>query len=366
MEKNISVIVRKAIHYSDEVVGIFFEPRGGLNTVVKKIDGVKFSRSMGGWYVAFRPGIAEEIRGVFGTLNARVEIEAFTFENDERPRRLAVKHIGMDYEQLLIRKRYSAATIRNYCLQFEMFVNFFGLPIESLTEENVRTYVVHLIEEKQVSASTQNIVINAIKFYFEHVKKGPQRHYHFDRPVKETKLPVVFSEEEVRQLFATCKNLKHNTMLRLIYAAGLRRSELLALKLTDIDRSRNLITIRQGKGKKDRITLLSDKIRVQIDQYLAAYGPKRWLFESAEEAQYSESSLQKVFAKALALSGICKQASLHTFRHSFATHLLERGTDIRYIQVLLGHRSSKTTERYTHLTKKGFENIVSPLDNWDD
>lgn len=321
---------------------------------------------MGGWYVPFRPGIANEIKAVLSGDTANVEIAALNFSDPQGDQSVFVTQVPVEYKELLIRKRYSAATIRNYCSQFEMFANFFGIPIEQLTTENVETYMIHLIEEKKVSISTQNIAINAIKFYFEQVRKGPQRHYNFDRPLKENKLPVVFSEAEVQQLFASCKNLKHNTMLRLIYAAGLMRSELLALRLTDIDRSRNLITIRQGKGKKDRITLLSGKIRVQIDQYIAAYNPKHWLFESVSEEQYSESSLHKVFAKALALSGIRKEASLHTLRHSFATHLLERGTDIRYIQVLLGHNSSKTTERYTHLTKKGFENIVSPLDNWDD
>jgi site-specific recombinase XerD len=135
------------------------------------------------------------------------------------------------------------------------------------------------------------------------------------------------------------------------------------MKVGDIDRDRNLITVRNGKGKKDRITLLSRSIIPLLDHYLARYAPTNWLFESADHGQYSESSLQQVFRRALAQSGINKEATLHSLRHSFATHLLEQGTDIRYIQVLLGHNSSRTTERYTHVTKKGFENIKSPLDN---
>jgi integrase/recombinase XerD len=154
-------------------------------------------------------------------------------------------------------------------------------------------------------------------------------------------------------------------MLQLIYAAGLRRSELLGLRLSHIDRDRNLILVVEGKGRKDRVTLLSHKILAHLDEYLARYTPKEWLFESPGGGQYSSSSLQQVFHRAWLKSGIRKPGSLHSLRHSFATHLLEQGTDLRYIQSLLGHNSSITTERYTHVTRKGFEKIRSPFDNLD-
>jgi integrase/recombinase XerD len=154
-------------------------------------------------------------------------------------------------------------------------------------------------------------------------------------------------------------------MLYLIYAAGLRRGELINLKLVDMDTERNLIMIRGGKGKKDRITLLSTKVKHQLQAYYAEYSPQKWVFEGETGDRYSPSSLQKVFRAASARSGIKKPATLHTLRHSFATHLLENGTDIRYIQELLGHGSSKTTEIYTHVTQKAFEKIRSPLDNLD-
>ncbi|MEX2231580.1 MAG: tyrosine-type recombinase/integrase [Cyclobacteriaceae bacterium] len=154
-------------------------------------------------------------------------------------------------------------------------------------------------------------------------------------------------------------------MLWLIYAAGLRRSELINLRVNDIDSKRMAIGIQGGKGKKDRITLLSEKVLGLLRTYFRQYKPKIWLFEGLPGKAYSASSLQKVFASALRKSGVRKEASLHTLRHSFATHLLENGTDIRYIQALLGHNSSKTTEIYTHVTTKAFEKIRSPLDNLD-
>ena len=154
-------------------------------------------------------------------------------------------------------------------------------------------------------------------------------------------------------------------MLYIIYAAGLRRSEVINLLLSNIDRERKVILVEGGKGKKDRITLLSERLLRILDEYTASYKPSLWLFEGSKGRQYSESSLQKVFQQAWKKSGVRKEASLHTLRHSFATHLLEAGTDIRYIQALLGHNSSKTTEIYTHVTTKGFEKIRSPLDNLD-
>jgi integrase/recombinase XerD len=365
-DKKLNIIVKPVLHYSDKVVGIFFDRDPALERLVRTIDEAKYSQTLRGWFVPWRSGIVMEIRKSFGNFAEVVEHsdKAIGKIDDLSPARKTF--LPAEFRNLLIRKRYSPSTVKNYCAQFEGFLSFCGREAEDLREEDVKQYLKFLIERRKIASSTQNMVINAIKFYFENVRKEERKRYVFDRPLKENKLPVVFSEREVQVLFDACENLKHNTMLQLIYSAGLRRSELLALKLNDLDRSRNLILVRQGKGKKDRITLLSKKILVQIDKYIDAYQPMRWLFESAGHEQYSESSLQKVFSQTLRKSGVPKEASLHTLRHSFATHLLERGTDIRYIQILLGHNSSRTTERYTHLTKKGFENIQSPLDNLGD
>lgn len=188
---------------------------------------------------------------------------------------------------------------------------------------------------------------------------------YIQRPKKEKKLPVVFSEEEVKLLLNQVKNLKHKCILYLIYSAGLRRSEVLNLKINDIDSKRNCIVIRAAKGNEDRITFLSAILLLLLREYYKIYRPKEYLFEGANGGRYSTTSLRKIFYRALKASGINKEASLHTLRHSFATHLLEQGTDIRYIQSLLGHSSPKTTELYTHITTKGFENLKSPLDNME-
>jgi integrase/recombinase XerD len=159
------------------------------------------------------------------------------------------------------------------------------------------------------------------------------------------------------------ENIKHKSILYLIYSAGLRISEAVNLKIADIDSKRNVIIVQGGKGKKDRTTLLSQKLLIMLREYYVKYRPKDYLFEGDPGKQYSVKSIQNVFNKALKKSGIRKKATVHSLRHSFATHLLEHGTDLRYIQELLGHSSSKTTEIYTHITKKGMDKIKSPLDN---
>ena len=183
-----------------------------------------------------------------------------------------------------------------------------------------------------------------------------------DRPRKERTLPEVLSEEEVSNLLHVTQNLKHKAILMTIYSAGLRVGEAIALKIKDIDSQRMQIRVEQSKGKKDRYTLLSTKTLEVLRQYVKIYKPKVWLFEGQDGGQYSERSIQALLKQSLQKTSIKKRVTVHTLRHSFATHLLEHGTDLRYIQALLGHESSKTTEIYTHVTTKGFQLIQSPLD----
>jgi len=174
------------------------------------------------------------------------------------------------------------------------------------------------------------------------------------------------SEAEVKNILSNVNNLKHKVILMTIYSAGLRISEAINLKIKDIDSNRMQIRVEQSKGKKDRYTLLSKKTLEMLRLYFKEYKPKEWLFEGAKEGTpYSAKSIQTIFTEATKLAGIKKRATVHTLRHSFATHLLENGTDLRYIQSLLGHESSKTTEIYTHITTKGFDQILSPLDKLD-
>ena len=186
-----------------------------------------------------------------------------------------------------------------------------------------------------------------------------------ERQRKENYLPEVLSEEEVVAILKAITNLKHKALIMTIYSGGLRISELINLKIRDIDSDRMQIRIQQSKGKKDRYTLLSKKTLITLRLYFKEYKPKEWLFEGEGGGQYTDSSIYSIFKRALTTAKITKKVSIHSLRHSFATHLLENGTDLRYIQNLLGHSSSKTTEIYTHITTKGFDQIKNPLDKLD-
>ena len=186
------------------------------------------------------------------------------------------------------------------------------------------------------------------------------------RPKRAKLLPNVLNKEEVKLILNAHRNLKHRVMLSMIYSCGLRRSELLNLRATDIDSKRHVVHIRQAKGKKDRIVPLSDKILLMLREYYKYYKPKTWLFEGQQQgSQYDERSLASVLKFALEKSRITKPVTLHWLRHSYATHLLESGTDLRYIQEILGHQSSKTTEIYTHVSSHNIQKIKSPFDDLD-
>jgi site-specific recombinase XerD len=270
-----------------------------------------------------------------------------------------------DFSDQLILKRYSENTIVVYKEQIIRFFNYYSKNDPSaLTDEDVKEYMLFLLKEKKISFSYQKQVISAIKFYFEKVLRRETKKYYFEIPKsKETKLPIVLSKNEVKKILKCTNNLKHKAILSTIYSAGLRLSELVNLKIADIDSERKLIYVRGGKGKKDRTTILSIELLELLRKYFKEFKPKIWLFEGIRGEQYSKRSVQKVFYTALRKSNLDKKVSVHTLRHSFATHLLEQGEDLRYIQKILGHKSSKTTEIYTHVTKTGIQKIKSPFDD---
>ncbi len=268
--------------------------------------------------------------------------------------------------QKLETMRYSANTIGSYTQLFEEFINFYpSRPIDEISEEEIVVYIHYLVKERGISSSYQNQAINAIKFYYEKVKGGSRTFYKLERPLKEQKLPTVLSVEEVQAMIKSCTNLKHKTIMMLCYSAGLRVSELLNLRVKDVDSNRMQLFIRAAKGKKDRYTLLSEKLLPLLRDYYMEYKPKDFLIEGSDGGAYSERSVQSIIKQAVKSVKIRKRVSVHTLRHSFATHLLENGTDLRYIQSFLGHSSSKTTEVYTHVTSKAFLGIKSPLDDLD-
>jgi site-specific recombinase XerD len=268
-----------------------------------------------------------------------------------------------EYIAKLKELRYSQNTIDTYKHMFEEFINYYNdTEVDNITDGMIVDFLRYLVNERNISGSYQNQSINAIKFYFERVKGGARKIYSIERPRKEKFLPEVLSEEEVVQILNATDNLKHKAIFMTIYSAGLRISEAINLKLKDIDSKRMQIRVEQAKGKKDRYTLLGEKTLEILRKYVSEYKPKVWLFEGQSGEKYSSSSIQANLKIAVDKTGIKKRITVHTLRHSFATHLLEAGTDIRYIQSLLGHSSGKTTEIYTHITTRGFDQIKSPLD----
>lgn len=267
------------------------------------------------------------------------------------------------YLEMLEQKRYSASTIKMYVAYCKDFVYYFsGRDIDVLNKTEINNYILYLIRQQNISPSRQNQVINAIKFYYEKVLGMPKEFYDIERPRKKFELPKVISEQEVLRVLKACDNLKHKTLLATIYSAGLRRSELINLRKDDVDYDKNLIFIRGAKGKKDRISILSEANAKMLQAYQKKYRPKYWMFESPDKKKYSTSSISRALDKAVFAAGITKKVTPHMLRHSFATHLLEQGVDLRYIQNLLGHESTKTTEIYTHVSKKSLNKIKSPLD----
>ena len=220
-----------------------------------------------------------------------------------------------------------------------------------------------MMDENEMSHTYVNQAISSLKFFCQEILKKKDLISNIPRPKKENKLPEILSQQEVLRILNSTENLKHRAILFLVYSAGLRVGEVVRLKVNDIDEERMLIHVKQGKGKKDRYTVLSKTALQEIEIYKKKYGPEEWLFQGGNDVGHlTERSAQKVFEKACFNAKINKDVSIHSLRHSFATHLLEGGTDLRYIQELLGHSSSKTTEIYTHVTEKSIANIQSPLD----
>lgn len=277
---------------------------------------------------------------------------------DEKGRSILEK-----YEEKLILKAYSHHTVRNYSHAMIRFLAYFSSrDLKQVTKEEIEGYVYHLKSKYRISESKQNIVINAIKFYYEQLLGMDRHYYDIQRPKKAQTLPNILSVDEVKKLINIPENLKHKAILYTIYSAGLRLQEVVQLRIEDIHSDEGYLFVKAAKGRKDRKTVLSPILLELLRTYYRSYKPAYWLFEGQYGEQYSTSSVTKVFRRAIKSSGINPWATVHTLRHSFATHLLQQGTNLRYIQSLLGHSSSKTTEIYTHVINVSNKTVTSPLD----
>ena len=269
------------------------------------------------------------------------------------------------YDELLRQMRYSSHTVRAYRTYFREFMQYFaGRSLRSIKAREINDYIVDLIDTRGISSCQQNLRINAIKFYYEKVLGRSRQYYEIKRAKREKTLPDVLSKAEIKAILdATHPDLRLYCMLSLLYSAGLRISELLALKPDDINVSRSLIRVRQGKGRKDRFTLLSKPLLKKLAQYRSLYKPKEWMFERTPGEPFTESIVSKRLKAAAREAGITKRIYPHLLRHSFATHLIEQGTDLKIVQELLGHNSVKTTEMYVHIADNFKSSIRTPLDD---
>ncbi len=374
MERQITL---KHLHINGQkMVGIKFYPDKLIQQVIKQLPEPKWSEKYGMVYIKNTPdnvaAIFEKFKGLcwinckhfyinrpVSVHNETPDIEFYRKRVPENGKRL----VPEDFLQKLEVRKYSLNTARSYISHFEMFINHYARVqnLMELGEQEINEYISHLVKAKK-SDSYIKMSINAIKFYYEVVLEMPNRFYSIGGPMKKESLPKVISKESVFKMIESCTNIKHKCIIELLYSSGLRRNELLNLEISDIDSDRMLITVRESKGRKDRVTLLSNQLLKDLRIYYLTYRPKKYLFEGAKGNRYSSTSVARIIYKAARKAKIHKKVTPHILRHSFATHLLESGTDLRYIQSLLGHNSSRTTEVYTNVALKGLENIRNPLD----
>lgn len=285
-----------------------------------------------------------------------------------RLRRRQAKQSLHNFEDLrreLLSRKYSYKTVKGYLYYNRNFLNFTGKSPSDINDNDIKDYLQYLAEEKQSATSTLNQAINALKFYYGTMLKR-KFVYEVKRPRKDKKLPVVLSKEEVAKILNSLDNVKHKAILMLVYSTGFRVGEVVKLKTEDIDSKRMLIHIKASKGRKDRYVMLSETALQTLREYWRQYKPSKYLFQGAMADRYiSIRTVQKILEHVCQKAGIKKEITVHSLRHSFATHLLEGGTDLRYIQELLGHAHSKTTEIYTHVSTKNISKIQSPLDSLD-
>lgn len=366
MNNKPQITLSYAEHNQAPVVKIVFGYNQLLINKLKETTNAKWSASQKCWYTSqeeFNLGVffenMKDLAWIDYSALKNTKIEQKKINKAEK---IAVV-IPDEYREKLEIERYSESTKKIYIHYFKQFVKAFsGRELASVTKEEINLYILKLIREDKISSSQQNQRINAIKFYYEKVLGKEVEYYQFDRPRKERKLPDVLSKQEIGMMLNATENLKHKSLMALIYSCGLRRSEAINLKPEDIDSKRMMIKIREAKGKRDRYVQLSEGLLGLLRQYYKEYKPAVWIFEGQKGGRYGAESILRVIKAAALKAGIKKRVYPHILRHSYATHQLEQGIDIRYIQEWLGHESVKTTQRYTHIAEQNFRNFKNPLD----
>lgn len=391
-----TVALRPLFHRGQEVIAIEFSKSKEITMAVRKLKGIKWSQTHKTWHLplsqenyqrvveVLKPLAAIDNSWLRAYLKKRREVAptrlpAAGWASGETSRqRPAVAStawklspengaaLSRFVEQLKL-KGYSVSTIRTYRNEFMQLLQLLKQkPVDALRPDDLRRYFVYCFEKLKLTENTLHSRINAVKFYFEQVLRKEKFFWEIPRPKKPLLLPKLLNETELKRLFNALTNKKHKAMLFTAYSAGLRVSEVVNLKISDIDSERMQILIRQAKGKKDRYVNLSPVLLDILREYIKTHKTKPvvFLFESDySQTPYPTRTVQQIFSAAKAKAGISKEVGIHSLRHSFATHVLEKGTDIRYIKEILGHFNIKTTERYLHVAKQRLVNVASPLDD---
>lgn len=370
------ILIQKTYNQTNKILYKFKENDTLLNTLKNQIQGFHWDGELKSWISPYYPSLKKELfqllRGKYWLDYSRMEMKTPINKVQIQTQNPVLSPLTEDqnlllekFKNYLFSKRYSPSTIKTYTETTGVFLRYFReKTMQEINHIDFIEFNNNYILKKNLSNSYQNQVVNALKLFFQIIDNKKVVIELIHRPRREKKLPNVLSKDEVKAILETPKNIKHKAMLSLIYACGLRRSELLNLTLKDIHSERNLLLIKQAKGKKDRVVPISAKLIALLRDYYKAWKPITWLFEGQiPNTKYSEKSLENVLKQSLAKTNITKKVSLHWLRHSYATHLLESGTDLRYIQELLGHSSSRTTEIYTHVSTKNIQQIRSPFDD---
>jgi integrase/recombinase XerD len=372
------ITIEHALHNNRMKLFLKFDYDRETIELVKKMADAKWSHTHKSWYMSYYNGAISLIKNNLGPNGITINMQN-EYNDVIRPKPIDSKKPSdalpdldkvqkekiKKFNYWLQSKRYSESTIGTYVDSIQTFLRYYATKnLSEITNEDLIIFNNEYILANNYSASYQNQIVNAVKLFFRSVENKQLQPELIHRPKTQKLLPNVLSKEEIKLILNAHGNIKHKAMLSLIYSCGLRRSELLNLTLNDIDSKRGLVIIRQAKGRKDRIAPLSEKILNLLRDYYIAYKPTKWLFEGQNsKGQYDERSLASVLIQALRKSKITKPVTLHWLRHSYATHLLENGTDLRYLQEILGHSSSRTTEIYTHVSNKSLQKILSPFDS---
>lgn len=388
----VNITFRPIYHRGHEKLAILFPFVKEIDLAARSINGIKWTQTYKCWYLPLSQDSfstaynkLKELGQINFTelkayLEKRKKIVAVKSETAGQGKRTGVKEqtiqtfaIGDVNMRLLDQtiktlkiKAYARNTIELYRSELLQIMRLLKhRPLAALTTNQIKSYLLWLLQTRQCSESKVHTTLNALKFCFEQVLYKPKIFVEIPRPKKHLQIPKVHAASQVKKIIQSTHNEKHKTMLMLAYATGMRLQEIINLKLYDINSARMVINVIRAKGKKDRQAILSEKLLIQLRKYFKQYRPKEWLFEGKPGVRYGYRSLQLVFQQAKERSGIAMKGGIHTLRHSFATHLLENGTDLRLIQELLGHNSIKTTVRYTHVSNAQLQKIKSPLDELD-